>query len=191
MQEIRGSLEGDGLRVAVVVSRYNETVTKGLLQGALDVLGECHVHTDDVTVVHVPGALELPLMCSLMAGSGEYDAVIALGAVIRGETDHYDYVCTEVTRGCGLTSLDFGVPVAFGVLTCENLAQARDRSTAPAKNKGCEAARTALEMANVVRFWDALLPEPEVTEDPLAADGEDYDDEAYDDESYEDGDDER
>ncbi len=183
MQEIRGSLEGAGLRVAVVVSRYNETITKGLLQGALDTLTECHVHTDDVTVVHVPGALELPLMCSLMTGSGEYDAVIALGAVIKGETDHYEFVCAEVTRGCGLTSLDFGVPVAFGVLTCATLAQARDRATTPAKNKGCEAARTAIEMANVVRYWDALIPDDELE------DGELEDDEVGDDEvEYEDDD---
>ena len=161
MHDLRGSLEGEGLRVAIAVSRYNETVTRGLLRGALDVLDGCHVASDDVTVVHVPGALELPLMCSLLAGSGEYDAVIALGAVIKGETDHYEHVCRETLHGCNLAGLDTLVPVLCGVLTCETLAQARDRSTTPAKNKGCEVARAAIETANVVRGWENMLPEYE------------------------------
>ena len=170
MHDLRGSLEGEGLRVAIAVSRYNETVTRGLLRGALDVLEECHVASDDVTVVHVPGALELPLMCSLMAGSGEYDAVIALGAVIQGETDHYEHVCRETLHGCGLAALDTLVPVLCGVLTCATLAQARDRSTTPAKNKGCEVARAAIETANVVRGWENMLPDPE---DPANYEDED------------------
>lgn len=151
MTEIRGSSDGTGLRVAVAVSRYNETVTRGLLSGALDALTESGVAEADVTVVHVPGALELPLTAKALAASGDVDAVIVLGAVIRGQTDHYDYVCSETTRGCGQAALDTGVPVLFGVLTCDNLAQARDRSTSAAKNKGCEAARSAVEMTSLLR----------------------------------------
>lgn len=150
MREYRGSLDGRPLRVAIAVSRYNETVTRGLLEGARAGLAECGVPSDAIDVAHVPGALELPVAARELALSGRYDALVVLGAVIRGETDHYDYVCAETTRGCGTIALETGVPVGFGVLTCETLAQARDRSTTPAKNKGAEAARSAIETANLL-----------------------------------------
>lgn len=150
MRELRGTHDGQRLAVGLAVSRYNETVTHGLLDGALAALGECEVPAANITVVHVPGALELPLAARELALSGSVDAVIVLGAVIRGETNHYDYVCAETIRGCGQVALDTGVPVAFGVLTCETLAQARERSSTPAKNKGSESARTAVETANLL-----------------------------------------
>jgi 6,7-dimethyl-8-ribityllumazine synthase len=150
MREYRGTLDGRRLRVAIAVSRYNESVTRGLLEGARAALAECGVPDAAVDVAHVPGALELPVAARELALSGRYDAVVALGAVIRGETDHYEHVCAEATRGCGQVALQTGVPVGFGVLTCETLAQARDRSTTPAKNKGAEAARSAIETANLL-----------------------------------------
>jgi len=150
MREYRGKLDGQPLRVAIAVSRYNETVTRGLLEGARAALAECGVRPDAVDVAHVPGALELPLVARELALGGRYDAVVALGAVIRGETDHYAYVCAETARGCAQVALETGVPVGFGVLTCETLAQARDRSTASGKNKGAEAARSAVETANLL-----------------------------------------
>ena len=150
MTEIRGKLDGTGQRLALVVSRYNETVTKGLASAALETLAELGVADADVTLVHVPGALELPVAARALARSGDVDAVIVLGAVIRGETSHYEHVCAETTRGCGEVALATGIPVLFGGLTCETLAQARDRSTTPAKNKGVEAARSAVEMIHVL-----------------------------------------
>ncbi len=146
MREIAGTLDGRTLRIAVVQSRFNRTVTDGLLAGARAALAECHVPEEGITLVAVPGALELPLAARELALSGRIDAIVALGAVIRGETDHYTYVCAECARGCSQVALDTGVPVAFGVLTCDTLAQARDRSTTPAKNKGGEAVRVAVEM---------------------------------------------
>jgi len=150
MREYRGTLDGQPLRVAIAVSRYNETITRGLLDGARAALAECGVQPDAIDVAHVPGALELPVVARALALSGRYDAVVALGAVIRGETDHYAYVCAETARGCSQVALETGVPVGFGVLTCETLAQARDRASTPAKNKGGEAARSAVETANLL-----------------------------------------
>jgi len=150
MRDVVGSLDGQRLRVAIAVSRYNESVTRGLLDGARAALAECGVPEDAVTVVSVPGALELPLAAQELADSGRHDAVVVLGAVIRGETSHYDHVCAETARGCARVALDAGLPVAFGVLTCETLAQARERSSPTPKNKGVEAARTAVEMANLL-----------------------------------------
>ena len=155
MRDVGGSLDGQQLRVAIAVSRYNETITRGLLDGARAALAECGVPEGSLTVVHVPGALELPLAAQELAASGRHDAVVALGAVIRGETSHYDYVCSETARGCARVALDAGVPVAFGVLTCDSLAQARDRASATPKNKGAEAARTAVEMANLLTLLRA------------------------------------
>ncbi|HZM00525.1 MAG TPA: 6,7-dimethyl-8-ribityllumazine synthase [Planctomycetota bacterium] len=155
MPEYRGTLDGRPLRVAIAVSRFNESVTRGLLEGARAALAECRVAPDAIDVVHVPGALELPVVARELAASGRYDALLVLGAVIRGETDHYLHVCTETARGCTAAALETGVPVGFGVLTCETLAQARDRSTTPAKNQGAEAARAAVETATLL----ALLRE--------------------------------
>ena len=147
MRDLRGQLDGSALRVALVVSRFNESVTRGLRDGAIEELRTLKVPAEAVTLCEVPGALEIPVVALTLARSGEFDAILALGAVIRGETDHYDYVCAETTRGCGATALATGVPVAFGVLTCETLAQARERSGAGPKNKGRECARAAVETA--------------------------------------------
>jgi 6,7-dimethyl-8-ribityllumazine synthase len=150
MRELRGTLDGSRLRVAVVVSRYNESVTRGLQTGALDELRALAVAEERITLCEVPGALEIPVLARALAQSGAQDAIVALGCVIRGETDHYDYVCSETVRGCGEVALATGVPVAFGVLTCETLAQARDRSGAGPRNKGREAARAAVETAGLL-----------------------------------------
>ncbi len=150
MRDIRGNPDGRACRVGMAVASYNESITRGLLDGALASLRQAGVADDAITVVHVPGALELPLAVQQLALHGGHDAVLALGAVIRGETDHYDYVCTETAAGCSRVALDTGVPVAFGVLTCETLAQAQARAGGAAKNKGVEAARAALEMIDVL-----------------------------------------
>ena len=150
MREHRGPLDGSRLRVALVVSRFNESVTRGLRDGALEELRALKVPEDAITVCEVPGALEIPVTALTLACTGRHDAILALGAVIRGETDHYEHVCAETTRGCGEVALATGVPVAFGVLTCETLAQARERSGAGPKNKGREAARAAVETAGLL-----------------------------------------
>ena len=150
MRELRGTPDGSRLRVALVVSRYNESVTRGLQAGALEELAALKVPAERITLCEVPGALEIPVVARALARGGGQDAVVALGCVIRGETDHYEQVCAETTRGCGEVALATGVPVGFGVLTCETLAQARDRSGAGPKNKGREAARAAVETAGLL-----------------------------------------
>lgn len=150
MAVLRGQLDGGGLRVAIAYSRYNDTVTRGLLEGARRALAEHGVDEARQTLVEVPGALELPIVVAELAGSGRFSAVVALGAVIEGETDHYAHVSRETIAGCAQAALRSGVPVGCGVLTCRTLAQARDRSTAPAKNKGREAALAALETATLL-----------------------------------------
>ncbi len=151
MHESRGTLDGSRLRIALVVSRYNESVTRGLREGALAELAALGVPDGQVTLCEVPGALEIPVVARRLLRDTRTDAVVALGCVIRGETDHYEHVCAECVRGCGQVALETGRPVAFGVLTCESLAQARDRSGAGPKNKGREAARAAVETANLLR----------------------------------------
>lgn len=150
MREPREEPDGSQLQIALVISRFNETVTRGLRDGALEELRELGVQAEAVTVCEVPGALEIPVVALTLARSARFHAVVALGAVIRGETDHYEHVCAETTRGCGAAALATGVPVAFGVLTCETLAQARERSGAGPKNKGREAARAAVETAQLL-----------------------------------------
>ncbi|MHC4845794.1 MAG: 6,7-dimethyl-8-ribityllumazine synthase [Planctomycetota bacterium] len=150
MRDLRGSLDGQRLAVGLAVSRYNESVTSGLLDGALATLGECEVPGDNITIARVAGALELPIAARELALSGTVDAIVVLGAVIKGETDHYEHVCSETIRGCGQVALETGIPVAIGVLTCETLALARERSSTPSKNKGSEAARTAVETADLL-----------------------------------------
>jgi len=140
-----------GLRVAIAVSRYNEAVTRRLLDGATQSLARDGIGEQDVVAVWVPGAFELPIACQWLAETGNYDAVIALGAVIRVDTSHYDYVCEQAARGILDVSLSTSVPVAFGVLTCENQQQAEDRAGGRAGNKGAEAARAALEMVALRR----------------------------------------
>ena len=148
--EIEGALRGDGLRVAIAVARFNSFITDRLLAGALDGLRRHGVADDGVTVVRVPGAWELPVTVKALAESGKYDAIIALGAVIRGDTPHFDYVAGEAAKGVGQVMVSTGVPVAFGVLTTNTLEEAIDRAGAKSGNKGFDAAATAIEMASVL-----------------------------------------
>jgi 6,7-dimethyl-8-ribityllumazine synthase len=138
-------------RVAIVVSRFNYEITTKLLEGSRARLHERGVDGDDVTVVFVPGAVEIPLTAQKLAQLSVYDAIIALGAVVRGETDHYDYVCTMVSNGCQQVSLQYDVPVIFGVLTTDNEAQAHDRLGGAHGHKGRDAADAALEMASLMK----------------------------------------
>lgn len=140
-----------GLKAGIVVARFNEFITGKLLSGALDSFARHGVDAADVDVAWVPGAFEIPLVASRMAESGEYDAVVCLGAVIRGATSHYDYVCAEVSKGVAQASLASGVPIIFGVLTCDTIEQAIERAGSKAGNKGSECAESAIEMANLLR----------------------------------------
>jgi 6,7-dimethyl-8-ribityllumazine synthase len=148
---LEGVLQDSGGRFAVVVSRFNSFITQRLLDGALDALARHGVDVDTrVDVVWAPGSFEIPIVCQKLARSGRYQAVIALGCVIRGGTPHFDYVAAEVSKGVAAVSLETGVPVAFGVLTTDNVEQAVDRAGTKMGNKGAEAALSALEMANLL-----------------------------------------
>lgn len=147
---IQGSLNGQGRRFAVVTARFNDFITERLLAGAVDGLRRHGVADESITRVHVPGAFELPLTALALAKSGKYDAVICLGAVIRGDTTHYDYVCNEAAKGIAAAGLQTGVPVVFGVVTTENTEQAISRAGGKSGNKGWDAALTALEMADLM-----------------------------------------
>ena len=151
MTSYEGALRGDGLRVAIVCSRFNDLITERLLTGARDGLRRHGVDESSVTVVWVPGAFEIPLAAKRMASSGEVDAVIALGAVIRGATAHFDYVAGECASGIQQAQVETGVPIAFGVLTTDTIEQAIERAGTKAGNKGYEAAETAIEMADLLR----------------------------------------
>lgn len=146
---LRGEPRGRGRRVAVAVARFNEMVTERLLQGALQALAGAGADAADITVAWVPGAFELAAAAQAFADRGDIDAVVVLGAVIRGDTSHYDYVCKAATDGANRVMLDSGVPVAFGVLTCDNLQQALDRAGGSAGNKGADAVMAALEMVDL------------------------------------------
>ena len=150
-RELQGELSGRGLRVGIVVARFNEFVTRMLLEGARDGLVRHGVSADAVDVVWVPGSFEIPLVAQRLAAGGEYAAVICLGAIIRGETDHYDHVASGVTSGVARVSLDTGVPTIFGVLTTDTVEQAMNRAGLKSGNKGYEAAVTAVEMASLLR----------------------------------------
>lgn len=150
MPTFRGQLNEGALRVGIVVSRFNEFVTRPLLQGALDTLEAHGIDPDSVDVAWVPGAVEIPLTAQALAGTDRYDAIIALGAVIRGATSHYDHVCSMVAGGLNRVALDSGLPVIFGVLTTDTLEQAIERSGSKAGNKGSEAAATAIEMVSLL-----------------------------------------
>jgi 6,7-dimethyl-8-ribityllumazine synthase len=139
----------EGARFAIVAARFNESIVDRLLEGALDALRRRKVADENLLVVRVPGAFELPLACQRLAASGKIDAVIALGCVIRGGTPHFEYVCAEAARGCASVALDSGVPVAFGVLTTDDIDQALERAGGNAGNKGADAALTAIEMINL------------------------------------------
>lgn len=148
---IEGTVDARGLKVGIIVSRFNSFITAKLLDGALDGLKSHGGADDDLTVVHVPGAFEIPIVASTMASSGKYDALVCLGAVIRGDTPHFEYVCDAVTDGISKTVCDYRMPISFGVLTTDNVQQAMERSGAKDANKGYEAALTAIEMVSVLR----------------------------------------
>ena len=154
MRTIEGNLVLKNSRVGIVAARFNEFITSKLLGGAMDGLLRHDVRDDDIDVAWVPGAFEIPLIASKMAKSGKYDAVICLGAVIRGATSHYDYVCNEVSKGIASVSLESGIPVLFGVLTTENIEQAIERAGTKAGNKGYDCAVSAIEMVNLLREMD-------------------------------------
>ena len=155
MRTIEGNLVSKNIRVGIVAARFNEFITSKLLGGAMDGLLRHDVRDDDIDVAWVPGAFEIPLIASKMAKSGKYDAVICLGAVIRGATSHYDYVCNEVSKGIASVSLESGIPVLFGVLTTENIEQAIERAGTKAGNKGYDCAVSAIEMVNLLHELDA------------------------------------
>ena len=148
MKVFEGNVIGENIRVGIVVARFNEFITSKLLGGAEDGLVRHGVAPEDIEVAWVPGAFEIPLIASKMANSGKYDAVIALGAVIRGSTTHYDYVCSEVSKGIANVSLNSDIPVMFGVITTENIEQAIERAGTKAGNKGYDCALSAIEMVN-------------------------------------------
>jgi 6,7-dimethyl-8-ribityllumazine synthase len=149
--KIDGGLNAAGLRFGIVVSRFNSFITERLLQGALDALERSGATGENVDVVHVPGAFELPLAAKKLAATEKYDALIAIGCVLRGETAHYDYVCSETARGLQLAQMDSGVPVMFCVLTCDTLEQAIDRAGLKGGNKGYDSGIGAIEMAQLLR----------------------------------------
>ena len=156
MTVFEGDLTGAGLRVAIVASRFNEAIVIRLVDGALDSLRRHGVDPDSIDVAWTPGAFELPVVAARLAASQRYDAVVTLGAVIRGATGHYDFVAGQCAAGVQRAQMDSGIPVVFGVLTTETIEQAVERSGAKAGNKGFEAAATAIEMANLL----AKLPKP-------------------------------
>lgn len=141
----------EGMKVGIVASRFNEIIVNKLLGGAVDCLVRHGVEDKNITAVWVPGAFEIPVIADKMAASGKYDAVIAVGAVIRGSTSHYDYVCSEVSKGIAQAGMKNGVPVMFGVITTENIEQAIERAGSKAGNKGYDCALGAIEMVNVIR----------------------------------------
>ena len=151
MKIYEGKLIAEGIRVGIVAARFNEFIVSKLLSGCEDGLLRHGVRPDDIAVAWVPGAFEIPLAAAKMAGSGKYDAVIALGAVIRGSTSHYDYVCSEVSKGVAQVALNSDIPVMFGVLTTDTIEQAVERAGTKAGNKGSECAQGAIEMVNLIR----------------------------------------
>ena len=151
MKVFEGKLVAKKIKIGIVVSRFNEFISSKLLEGALDTLKRHDVEEADIHVAWVPGAFEIPLIASTMAKRGEYDAVICLGAVIRGSTTHYDYVCSEVSKGIANVSLNSDIPVMFGILTTENIEQAIERAGTKSGNKGADCALSAIEMVNLIR----------------------------------------
>lgn len=155
MKLYEGKLVSEGIKVGIVCARFNEFIVSKLLGGCEDVLLRHSVRPDDIAVAWVPGAFEIPLIASKMAKSGKYDAVIALGAVIRGSTSHYDYVCSEVSKGVANVALNSDIPVMFGVLTTDTIEQAIERAGTKAGNKGADCAQGAIEMVNLIRALEA------------------------------------
>jgi len=153
-----GKLSGQGLKFFIVVGRFNEFITSKLVEGALDCLSRHGVVEDDVELARVPGSFEIPLVARKMAESGRYDAIICLGAVIRGATPHFDYVAAETAKGISQASMQTGVPVIFGVLTTDTIEQAVERAGTKAGNKGWDAALSAIEMANLMKDLSVTDP---------------------------------
>lgn len=155
MRVLEGKVVAQGIRVGIVAARFNEFITSKLVGGALDGMKRHDVKEEDIDVAWVPGAFEIPLIASKMAKSKKYDAVICVGAVIRGSTSHYDYVCSEVSKGIANVSLNSDIPVMFGVLTTDNIEQAIERAGSKAGNKGYECATGAIEMVNLIRALES------------------------------------
>ena len=151
MKTVEGKLVNEGGKVAIVAARFNEFIVSKLIAGAVDGLTRHDIKEDDITLAWVPGAFEIPVVAKKMAQSGKYDAVICLGAVIRGATSHYDYVCAEVSKGIASVSLESGIPVMFGVVTTDNIEQAIERAGTKAGNKGYDCALGAIEMMNLMK----------------------------------------
>lgn len=151
MKTLEGKITAKNMKIAIVVARFNEFITSKLLSGCIDCLIRHEAADEDLTVAWVPGAFEIPMAAKKLAESGKYDAVICLGAVIRGATPHFDYVCAEASKGIAQVSMQTGVPVAFGVLTTENIQQAVERAGTKAGNKGVDCAMTAMEMVNLFK----------------------------------------
>ena len=151
MKTLEGQLKADNLKFGIVVGRFNEFISSKLLSGSIDCLVRHGADNDDITVAWVPGAFEIPLVAKKMAATGKYDAIICLGAVIRGATPHFDYVCAEVSKGIASVSMQYETPVSFGVLTTENIEQAVERAGTKAGNKGVDAAMAAIEMADLLK----------------------------------------
>ena len=150
MKTIEGQMNAQGLKVAIVAARFNDFVVDRLIGGAVDYLTRHGLDKDNITLVRVPGAFEMPLVCKKIAASGKYDGIVALGAVIRGGTPHFDYVCSEAAKGMAMVSLESSMPLGFGLLTCDSLEQAIDRAGAKSGNKGVEAAAAMLETVRVM-----------------------------------------
>ncbi len=151
MRKLEGNVVASDIKVGVVAARFNEFIVSKLVSGAQDALIRHGVNDDDITIAWAPGAFEIPLVAQRMASSGKYDAVICLGAVIKGSTTHYDYVCAEVSKGVTSIGLSTGVPTIFGILTTDNIEQAIERAGTKAGNKGYDAACTAIEMVNLIK----------------------------------------
>jgi 6,7-dimethyl-8-ribityllumazine synthase len=154
MNVFEGKVVSENIKIGIIAARFNEFITSKLLGGALDGLKRHNVNENDIDVAWVPGAFEIPLIAKKMANSGKYDAVICLGAVIRGSTSHYDYVCNEVSKGIATVSMNSDIPVMFGVVTTENIEQAIERAGTKAGNKGYDCALGAIEMVNLIREMD-------------------------------------
>ncbi len=178
MNIYEGNINGRGLKFAIVVARFNEFITSKLLGGALDALKRHETPDENISVIWVPGAFEIPLTAKKLASTKKFDAIICLGAVIRGATTHYDYVCNEVSKGVAAVGLQSGVPTIFGVVTTENIQQAIERAGTKSGNKGFDAAISAMEMANLIKQLskgeDSVKPRktrgrpPKVVEEPKA-----------------------
>ncbi|RDY72620.1 MULTISPECIES: 6,7-dimethyl-8-ribityllumazine synthase [Halobacillus] len=154
VKTLEGNLVGTGLKVGIVVGRFNDFITGKLYEGAVDAFKRHGIELNDVEVAYVPGAFEIPLVASKMANSGKYDAVVTLGAVIRGSTPHFDYVCNEAAKGVSQASQQSGIPVIFGVITTDTIEQAIERAGTKAGNKGWEAATAAIEMATLLKNFE-------------------------------------